>query len=612
MTDDPRSPEPPPRSRSGALASGRREVYRRLLAYVRPHAGRVAAASVAALAAAAAASAYAYLLGPLIEAVLLDRPVTLARRAFSAAELRWALPLAVMAVATVKALGQLLQSTWMQRVGQRVVAALRRDLYARLLQLPPRFFATRHSGELLSRFTADVAQVEFAVAQALSSYVKDGLQALGLLLFCLVLDPKLFLITFILLPGSIIPVSRFARAVRKLATRSQASLARITELSAETLHNLPVVQAFRAEQALLAELDAEQERYLGAMRRSLFVRGAFSPTLEMLGVAGVAAAIAVGTRAVAANPALATKLLQFLGAALLLYQPLKSLSGTFSLVVQGLAAAERLFEVTDHPGERDTGAPAAPLARALELQDVWAQYPDTEHPVLQGVTLTLRAGQKVALVGPSGGGKTTLVSLLLGFLAPSRGEVLWDGTSLAALSLRSLRGQVAWVPQEPVLFSGSVRQNLWVGRANATDEELWEALRRAHAQDFVRALPAGLEEEVGERGARLSGGQRQRLAIARAFLRRPSLLLLDEPTSALDAASEQEVQAGLTELMGSTTALVIAHRLATVRDADLIAVLDGGRIVEAGTHAELLARSGRYAALLAQLAPEDGRAARSA
>jgi subfamily B ATP-binding cassette protein MsbA len=384
-----------------------------------------------------------------------------------------------------------------------------------------------------------------------------------------------------------------------VATRSQASLGALTSLTSEQLQNLPVVQAYGGVPRALATFDTEADRYLGEMRRSLFLRGAFSPTVEMLGIVGVALVVTWGARAVAAEPALAGRLLSFIAAALLLYQPVKSLSGTLSQVLTGLVAAERLFAIADEPAPPDEGRDAGPLSRALVLEDVRATYPDGREG-LRGVSLTAQAGARVALVGSSGAGKTTLFSVLLGFLPTSGGGVRWDGVPLPELKPSSVRAQMAWVPQEPVLFSGTVRHNLLLGRPEANDAELWEALARAHAEDFVRALPGGLDEPVGERGSRLSGGQRQRLALARAFLRRPSLLLLDEPTSALDAASEAAVGAGLAELMKGRTVLVIAHRLSTVRDADLIIVLEAGRVVESGTHAELVARQGRYTQLLGE------------
>jgi len=581
--------------------------YRRLLRSLKPYRATAAAAAVASAIAAAAAGLYAYLIGPLLKAVLTQGPVELGGVAVERKDLVVVFPLAIVAVAALKAVAQWLQGGWMQSAAQRGMADLRRDLHAHLLELPPRFYEERHSGELLSRLTADVAQVEVAVTQALGSYVKDGLQVLALLAVCLLKDVRLFLLTFLVMPAAVVPVSRFARSLKKVATRAQASLGGLSELAAEQLHNLPVVQGYGGETRAVARFDAEQAAYLSTMRRSLFIRAAFTPTVEVLGIVGVALAIGVGARAVAAEPALAENLLSFLAAALLMYQPLKAISGTYSMVAQGLGAAARLFELEDAPRPLDEGESAPVLApgSALSFDGATVSY-DGVRDALRGLTLEVEAGRTVALVGASGSGKSTVFATLLGFVQPRKGRVVWAGRDAAGLSRRSLRERMAWVPQEPILFTGTVRQNLAFGRGEASEAALWDALRRAHADGFVRALPRGLDEAVGERGALLSGGQRQRIAIARAFLRDPSLLLLDEPTSALDAASEREVQAGLAELQKGRTTLVIAHRLSTVRHADLIYVLEAGQVVERGTHDELAARDGRYSALLRQGALGEG------
>lgn len=562
--------------------------WRRLLAYVRPQRITVACAIAASFVAAAAAAVWAWLLGPLLQGLVVGT---------DDASQKWQLPLALIAVAAVKAVSTWLHAGWMQRAAQAGLATLRKDLYGRLLQLPPAWYETRHSGELLSRFTSDVALVELAATQALSSWVKDTLQVVALLGVCLYTDVRLFALAFVVLPLMVLPVSRFAKALKKTATGSQASLAALTQLTSEQLHNLPVVQGFRAEPLALQRFDAEQARYLKVMKRSLFIRGAFTPSLEVLGVLGVAVCVAVGTKAIASEPALASRLVSFLAAALLMYQPLKALAGTFSLVSQGVAASGRLFDVLDAVPQPDGGARAEPLKDGVRFESVRVTYPDGRQG-LDGLTLKVPAGKLTALVGPSGGGKSTALGVLLGFVDAE--GATWDGASLRNFSRSSIRAQLAWVPQEPVLLSGTVRENLLLGVPDATDDALWVALRQAHAEDFVKAL--GLDAQVGERGSQLSGGQRQRLALARAFLRQPSLLLLDEPTSALDAGSEREVQAGLDALMAGRTTLVVAHRLSTVQRADLIHVLDAGRCVESGTHAQLLGAGGLYARLVAAFA----------
>lgn len=581
---------------STAAARTDKRVWLRVMRRTLPFRGVLAGAIAMSLAAAVAGSVWASLVGPLLRGVLSGGVITWGPFTLEPGDLVTTLPLAIIGVSAVKAVSSWLHAGLMSRVSQGTLSQLRRELYSRLLVLPPKWFEQRHSGELLSRFTSDVAQLEFTTGQALSALSKDTLQVLGLLTVCFVTDWKLALVIFLVLPGTIIPVSRFARGVKKTATKSQASLGQLSMIAAEQLHNLPVVQAYRAEGAALTRFDAEQETYLGVMRRSLFLRGAFSPTTEFLGVLGVAAAIVFGTRAVQADAQLAASLVSFLAASLLLYQPVKSLSNTVSQLSQAAGAATRLFEVLDATPDDDAGGDAGPLTASLRFDDVRLTYADGRE-ALRGLSFEVPHGKLVALVGPSGAGKSSALSLLLGHTVATSGHVFWGSHALSSLSRHGVRAQLAWVPQEPVLLSGSVRDNLKLGRADATDAQLWTALERAHAADFVKRFEKGLDEDVGERGSRLSGGQRQRLAIARAFLKEPSLLLLDEPTSALDAATEAEVQAGLNELMQGRTTLVVAHRMSTVRKADRIVVVDGGVVVEQGTHDELMQLGGTYARL---------------
>jgi subfamily B ATP-binding cassette protein MsbA len=568
----------------------------RLLGLLRPSARLVIGAVLAAAVSAAAAAGYAWLIGPLLRSVLLSEPLHLVGLYTSPERARWLLPGLLVLLALVKAGSQLLQTGWMQVAGQRALATLRSDLYAHLLSLPPSTHESRASGDVLSRLTSDVAQVEFSVTQALTTWVRDALQLLALLGVCLVLDWRLFALSFVVFPAALIPITRFARAVKRVARTTQGSLGNLTALVGEQLAALPVVQAYGMEPRVRTAFDAEQARYLREMDRSLLLRGSASPSIELLGIAGLALALAVGARAVRADASLASHLMSYVGAVLLMYGPLKTLSSTLTQVVSGVGAAERVFELEDRRVPQDRGEDAPLLRRGLRLEELRIQYGEVE--ALRGLTLEVPAGRTVAVVGASGAGKSTLFSALLRFVDPAGGRILWDGQDVRGYSRASVRGRMAWVPQEPVLFAGSIRDAVRVGKPDATDAEVWSALERAHGAEFVRALPRGLDTAVGERGAQLSGGQRQRLAIARAFVREPSVLLLDEPTSSLDAASEALVQAGLAELKAGRTTLVIAHRLSTVRNADLIIVLESGRVAEHGTHEQLIAHGTVYRRLL--------------
>ncbi len=558
--------------------------------------GRIAAAVVFALLAAVAIAGSSSLLGPLLASLLHGHPVRWGSWTISANALSWKVPTILVSLAIVKAGAGWANASLMATVGQRVIGDLRSELHEHLLRLPPHWHQRHHSGELLARFSSDLGIVEFASAHAYAAIIKDALQVIALMVLCFVTDRTLFLIAFVAVPATVIPVTTFARWAKRAARASQASLGALTSLSSEQVHNLPIVQAYRSESATLARFDAEQGRFLAAAKRSLLIRGAFTPSTELLGVGALAVCIVVGAGAVARNPSLAATLGTFFAAVLWMYQPVKGLAQTWSELARARPSIARLFEILDAPLAPNRAAPCPPLRSELAFASVGLRY--GEHPALAGVTFAIPVGSTVALVGPSGGGKTSILALLLGLTEVSEGEILWDGTPLQAYDLASRRAQLAWVPQEPVLLSGTIRHNVCLGVAEASDDAIWTALKRAHAADFVAAVPGRLDAEVGERGLRLSGGQRQRIAIARALLIDAPILLLDEPTSALDLETESAVQDGLKAARGRATTIVVAHRLATVREADAIYVFESGTIVEAGSHEALAAAGGRYAAML--------------
>ena len=592
--------------------------YLRLLRFAAPYRGRFAAALACMLVLALSTAAYVNLLGPVLEFLFTGRTQAVATlgRFFPASvnlagwlqradreRILGLLPFVIVGLALVKGVAYFGQFYLMGMVSQRVIADLRTAMFDHLLGLSPSFFSKRHSGDLMSRFSADVQSVETAVSYAVSSYIRDGLTIVVMLLNCFVLDWRLSLMAFVAVPVTLVPIVRFAKRLKRVTQQSQSALGRISEMVQEALSGMRVVQAFGMERWESGRFRDENRRWIRIMRKSFLVRALSSPLMEVMAAAGLSVAIWwVGGR-ILRGELDAGKFFSFVAAVLLLYTPVKQLGKVGQIALQGSAAAERIFEILDAPtGVPDVGEISLPpFGREIAFEDVSFSYGD--RPVLDGVDLVLRKGEVVALVGPSGGGKTTLANLLPRFWDVTGGRITIDGVDVRAATLASVRAQMAVVTQETVLFNDTVRANIAYGRPDLSVRDIERAARMAYAHEFISAMPQGYDTVVGEKGVLLSGGQRQRIAIARAFLKDAPILILDEATSALDAESEREVQRALEALMGlrsqggARTTLVIAHRLSTVRGADRIVVLSGGRIVEAGKHEELLERRGEYARL---------------
>ena len=564
-------------------------IYRRMLSYVRPYVPRLFLAMVFMILASSFQGAVAFLVKPALDDIFINKDAT-----------RLALiPFLVLAVYLLKGFFEFAQSYLMSGVGQRVIRDIRDHLYRHLQSLSLSFYMRHPTGVLMSRVTNDVGLMQASITDAVTGLIKDFFAALFLVGVVFYRDWKLALVALIAFPLAFWPIARFGRKLRRTSIRSQEVTGGLTSHLQETISGVKLVKAFGAEEY---EVDRFASRNADLYRLSMKVvkvQALTSPLSEMFAGIGAAAVIFYGGYSVVNGISTPGNFFSFMTALFMLYEPVKRLSRINNVIQQGIAAATRVFEVLDTlPEVREKeGAPdLPPIRREIAFSHVDFRYGDEGENILKDVDFTVPMGMMVAIVGSSGAGKTTLVDLIPRFYDPRQGAIRIDGRYIREVSLASLRSRIGIVSQHTILFNDTVRNNIAYGSPGAPMAKIEEAARRANAHAFIARLSDGYETVVGEQGLKLSGGERQRIAIARALLKDAPILILDEATSALDTESESVVQEALEYLMRGRTTFVIAHRLSTVRNADVIFVVEEGRIVETGRHDELLSRESRYRA----------------
>ena len=566
-------------------------VYRRLLTYSFQHWALLVTAIAGMVVSAATEPAFAALMKPLLDGSFVDRdPVTI----------RW-VPILLLLIFLARGISNFVTNYLMARVGRGVIKQLREEMFAQYLVMPARFFDATASGELISKISYDTEQVAEAATNSITVLIRDSLTIMGLLLWMFYLNWQMTLGFLVVGPFVTLIVVYVARQFRWVSKRIQSSMGQVTHVTQEMIEGNRVVKIFGGQQYEKEHFEQVNEQNRRLHLRLALTKAAASPFVQFFVALALAGMIMFATQPQFHHSVTVGSFMSFLTAMMMLLTPIRRLTNVNATIQRGIAAGESIFAVLDTPGETDGGREVTQRVKGeIEFKRVGFGYGGDQSPALKNISFTAKPGKTIALVGRSGSGKSTLVNLVPRLYEASEGDILIDRLPLKALSLTSLRRQIAYVGQHITLFNDSVKNNIAYGDLRDTDEDkIIAAAKAAHAWEFIREMPQGLDTMVGEKGLLLSGGQRQRLAIARALLKDAPILILDEATASLDTESERHIQAALDVLSKDRTTLVIAHRLSTIEKADTILVLEDGQIVESGSHAILLEKNGVYARLYA-------------
>ncbi|PIE57820.1 MAG: lipid A export permease/ATP-binding protein MsbA [Desulfobulbus propionicus] len=566
-----------------------KEIIARLHVVMAPYRKKLIIAMVAMVFVAGFNALQAYIVKPLLDEIFYNQDK----------ELLHIMPLELLVVFLVKGFFYFTYTYLLQWVGQSVIRDLRTGIYVHLNRLSLSFFHKNPTGELISRIMNDVTLLQGCISHAFIYLLRDFFTVIGLLAVIFYMDWQLALISFIFIPAAAVPIVVFGKKFRRISANYQQEVGVSTSILHETIAGARIVKAFCMERAEAARFGQQMQGLFDILMRETRFKSLSHPMVEFMGGIGMALIIWYGGMQVLEGASTPGTFMAFLTALIMLYEPVKGVSKINATIQSGMASAARIFNILDvQPSITDKQGAAVlpPFSKSIEFRGVTFGYENSE-PVLHHIELTMNRGEVLAVVGPSGSGKTTLANLIPRFYEVSKGGLYIDGHDIREVTMESLRRQIALVTQQTILFNDTVANNIAYGVADCTVEKIREAARSAHALDFIEALPDGFDTMVGESGARLSGGQQQRVSIARALLKDAPILILDEATSSLDTESEQQVQRALENLMKNRTTIVIAHRLSTIKNADRIIVLKDGRLLESGTHDELLAAGGEYKSL---------------